>query len=271
MKIIVLGKNGMLGRYVYTYLKNKFDVVGTTRDSIDALKLKKGDLHSLNLEPRDVVINCIGLIPQRGVTRKLDFVATNTTFPLLLQEKCSKHGAKLIHVTTDCVFSGLGGNYNELDIHDATDVYGKSKSLGEPEEATIIRTSIIGEELDNKLSLLEWVRSNADKTTNGFINHYWNGITCLQFAKLCEYIISNNMFWKGTKHVFSPTSVSKYELVKMISEEFKLNVEVKAHKTPKKCDKTLSTVRTDIIIEVPSLRQQVKELVDYSFNSKIIK
>ena len=268
MKVIVLGKNGMLGRYVYTYLKDRFEVIGTTRDEIDASCLKKGDLHSLDIGSWDVIINCIGLIPQRGEASRIDFVSINSMFPLILQEVCAKHEARLIHVSTDCVFDGAIGGYDELSAHDSTDIYGVSKSLGEPEDATVIRTSIIGEELGRKLSLLEWVRSNAGKTTNGFTNHYWNGITCLQFAKICEYIIDNDMFWKGVKHILSPTAVSKLELIQMISDVFDLDVTVAPHETPKPCDRTLATVRRDVVIDIPELNVQIEDLHKYSFVKK---
>ena len=94
----------------------------------------------------------------------------------------------MIHVTTDCVFSGKDGNYNENSIHDETNDYGISKSLGELCDATIIRTSIIGEEINNKRSLLEWVRSNSGKEINGYENHFGMELLDLQLA----YILENN-------------------------------------------------------------------------------
>jgi hypothetical protein len=97
----------------------------------------------------------------------------------------------------NCVFNGAEGGYVESSPHTAMDIYGRSKSLGESESATIIRTSIIGEELSNKLSLVEWVKSQAGKSVNGYLNHFWNGITCLQFAKICDYMLKNDLFWKG--------------------------------------------------------------------------
>jgi len=264
MKVIVLGKDGMLGRYVYTYLKNSFEVIGTTRSTFDAMNVNDETIDFLHIDSGDVVINCIGLIPQRPNIYKLDFLSINSMFPLVLSLICKEAEANLIHVTTDCVFDGKTGGYNELSAQNTADFYGKTKSLGEPEKNTIIRTSIVGEELKNKLSLLEWAKYNAGKETKGYTNHYWNGITCLQFSVLCEKIIKENLFWKGVKHIFSPTMVSKYKLLKMISDEFNLDLKVSEVETSQLCDRTLTTSRDDITFDIPELSIQLKDLHDYT-------
>jgi len=262
MRVLVLGRNGMLGRYVYSYLIDHFDVIGTTRNELDATDVNIAFVAS-NIKPGDVVINCIGVITQRDNSKRIDFVAVNSMFPLIVQEACKSKGAKLIHITTDCVFNGIKGNYNENDNHNATDIYGTTKSLGEPDAATIIRTSIIGEEKCNFCSLLEWVRLNKGKEISGFTNHIWNGITCLQFAKICKYMIDNNLFWSGVKHIYSPESLTKYELVKLISEVYNLHIKVTPHTTEVACDRTLSSVRTDVSIDVPDLKTQLIEMKNF--------
>ena len=258
----MLGKNGMLGGYVYNYLSEYFDVIGTTRRELDAATVNTSFVSS-NIKPEDVVINCIGVVPQRGNPRKIDFVVVNSVFPLIVQEVCNEKGAKFIHITTDCVFDGLIGDYNENDKHDAHDIYGATKSLGEPDDATIVRTSIIGEEKYNFCSLLEWVKSNKGKEISGFTNHIWNGITCLQFAKICKYMIDTNIFWRGAKHITSPNPITKYELVKLISEVYNLNIKVIPHTTEVTCDRTLSSVRTDVSISIPDLKTQLIEMKDF--------
>lgn len=120
----------------------------------------------------------------------------------------------MIHPTTDCVFSGKKGGYVETDVHDELGSYGMSKSLGEPVGCTCIRTSIIGRELFNKKSFLEWVISNNNGTISGWSNHMWNGITCLEYCGVIEKIINEHLFWSGVKHIYSPTSVSKHEMAK---------------------------------------------------------
>jgi len=261
MRVIVLGMNGMLGHYVYNYMYDYFEVVGTTRRELDVTTANVKFVSS-NIRPGDVIINCIGLITQRKDIKKLDFITVNSMFPLIVQEACIKKDARFIHITTDCVFSGKAGLYSEKDPHDAEDLYGVTKSLGEPEDATVIRTSIIGEETSNCLSLLEWVKANKNKTVNGYVNHYWNGITCLQFAKICKNIIDTDYFWTGTKHVFSPELLSKYELIKLISDVFELNVNVKKYTAETFCNRSLTSVRDDLSVKIPSLIMQLHELRD---------
>lgn len=160
----------------------------------------------------------------------------------------------------NCVYNGNKGGYDEESIHDSEDIYGRSKSLGEPENASVIRTSIIGEEKFNQLSLIEWVKSNKGNIVNGFVNHTWNGITCLEFAKVCEMMIKENLFWKSVKHVHSPTVVTKCDLVEAISRIYDLEVEVTPTETDNHCFRDLKSIRDDIVIEVPELYTQIEEI-----------
>jgi len=264
MKVYVLGCTGMLGRYVYRYLKGtgKYKVIGTTRKYLDAEKASYFAMESVGMVRGDVVINCIGQIKQHADVPEARYLALNTLFPISMAKICKDIGAHFIHVTTDCVFKGNGGNYTETATHDAEDIYGISKSMGEPRNCTVIRTSIIGEELKGKASLLEWVKSNAGKTINGFTNHRWNGITCLQFAKICEQIIDKEQYWIGVRHVTSPTAVNKYELSGMISSTFDLGITIKEFETPDPCDRTMESHYVPIF-DVPELPVQLQELKDF--------
>ena len=262
MKIFVLGHTGMLGRYVYTYFKSKlYDVVGLSRKDLDASNIKQEDLNYFT--EKSVIINCIGVINSRKDINALEFIKVNSIFPHLLSYVCNEIDSKLIHITTDCVFDGLDGNYDELFEHNAKDIYGITKSIGEPVDTTIIRTSIIGEELNNSRSLLEWVKSNKGKEVLGYTNHVWNGITCLQFAKICKNIIDNKLFWKGTKHVYSPESISKYELLKLISKVYDLNLQVKEHETETVCNRTMTSIRNEVTIDIPGLEVQLEEMREF--------
>ena len=195
MKIYVLGSNGMLGKYVSTYLSDIYDCVNLTRKDIDASEINSGNIdksiEKLEIKNGDVIINCIGTIkPRVDELGDLNAIIVNSLFPRLLSNYCESKEIKLIHPTTDCVYTGLKGDYNENDNYDVSDVYGMSKALGETHNCTTIRTSIIGEESVNKRSLVEWVKSEKGNSIFGFTNHYWNGLTCLQFAKVCDKIIS---------------------------------------------------------------------------------
>ena len=261
MKVVVLGNKGMLGRYVETYLNQQgFEVVGLNREHLDAMTADSEIFNKLKMNDADVVINCIGIIPQRGKTPDVMFTRVNSLFPYLVSEYCRLNDIHFIHVTTDCVFDGLEGGYSELSVHSAKDIYGRSKSLGEPSNATIIRTSIIGEELENKKSLLEWVRSNKGKTVKGYTNHRWNGVTCLELATIFSRMIKHDIWWKGVKHVHSPDSYSKAGLVELISDVYELDITVEPFETEQKCDRTLSSVEP---ISLSSLRTQLKELKDF--------
>ena len=268
MKLLIFGSNGMLGNYINSLLSNKYEIITLTRKDYNLSILNIDTLTNLlelkNLQKDDIVINCAGVIPQaskqRGLNTRLYFTI-NSLFPVVLSQICDKFRAKMIHVTTDCVFSGKDGNYNENSLHDEINDYGISKSLGELCNATIIRTSIIGEEVNNKRSLLEWVKSNQNKTINGYTNHFWNGVTCLQLSKVIYKIINENLFWNGIRHIYSPTSVSKYELVNMINQTYKLNITINKHETETNINKTIRTLYTEnSLFDIPELDEQIKEL-----------
>jgi len=260
MKCAIFGNNGMLGSYARSYLQEFYDILSFGRKDIDIFSCTKKEFFNFSQEKLknvDVIINCAGAIKQRSVSDE-EMITVNSIFPQWLAEIKKNTNCNVIHFTTDCVYSGLKGNYSEHDKHDCGDVYGKSKSLGENENLTIIRTSIIGEELRNKLSLLEWVKSNQNKTVNGFTNHFWNGVTCLELMKYVQGVINYNHFWNGVRNVFSPNVVSKYDLVNMISEVYELNVIVNKNSHSDFCDRSL----TSIHIKKPITKSLVNQLIE---------
>jgi dTDP-4-dehydrorhamnose reductase len=267
MKVFLFGANGMLGNYVRSYLsQNNIQVIPLTRKDFDleelsVLSLKKF-LEEKGLGANDVIVNCAGVIPQASKDRELskrNYYKINSILPIIL----SMLTTHMIHITTDCVFSGETGGYHEYSNHDEINDYGTSKSLGELCDGTIIRTSLIGEELTNKRSLLEWVISNENRTIKGYSNHFWNGVTCLQLAKIIYEIINQNLYWKGVRHIFSPTTVSKYELCAIINEIYELNIKLKEFDT-EKVDKSLSTIY-EVYGNIPELREQLKEMRNFCF------
>lgn len=271
MKIFIFGSNGMLGNYINSYLSKSHEIVELTRKDYDLFNLSIDSLSqvltSKNIKEHDIVINCAGVIPQSSKQRGLNirmYFTINSLFPVILGQICDKFKAKMIHITTDCVFSGIDGKYNENSIHDESNEYGISKSLGELCNGTIIRTSIIGEEVNNKRSLLEWVKSNKNKEINGYINHLWNGVTCLELAKIIDKMITKLLFWQGVRHIYSPSPVSKYELVGIINTKYNLNIKINPFETDKSIDKTLTTIY-DInkIFNIPDLNDQINEMKEY--------
>lgn len=269
MKIYVLGTTGMLGKYISKYLKESFDVINVDRNIIDAAHIDEEELYGkflmFGLKPEDIVINCMGTIkPRVDELGDLNAILVNAVFPRILANVALRFGSRLIHPTTDCVYSGLKGAYIETDPYDVNDVYGMSKAMGEPKNCTIIRTSIIGEEVGKKKrSLVEWVKSSEGQEIKGFNNHFWNGVTCLQFAKICERIINEKLFWMGTRHIFS-NILTKKELVETINDIYGLNITVMGANTPIKCDRTLLTIVKKPEFLNPTLDIQIKEMKDFS-------
>lgn len=253
----------MLGNTMVQFFSSKkYKVIGVTRKNLDLSNLteevlKSFLLNNIQLEKGDVIINCAGVIKQRKTANTKDFISVNSLFPHLLESVSNSIEAKFIHVTTDCIYSGKKGSYNENDSADINDVYGCSKYLGEPKNSTVIRTSIIGEESRNKLSLLEWVKSNKNSKINGFSNHFWNGLTCLQLSKVIEEMIKKNNFWIGIRHIFS-RPINKYELVSLINEIYNLNITINKTEDVNTIDRTLSSIY-NLEFNIPSLYKQIEE------------
>lgn len=257
MKIILFGSTGMLGSYIKKWLLNNTEFV-----NIMCITRKEFDIESSNwellfsllntlIEVDDVIINCAGAIPQKNPDIR-KYINVNTIFPHKLSEFVKLKGNPFIHITTDCVFSGKKISYNENDIHDAEDIYGISKSLGEPIDACIIRTSIIGEEKYGKKSLLEWVKSCKNTTIEGYNHFFWNGITCLELAKTIAIIIENQSYWKGVRHFFSSSTVSKYQLCNIINDIYDLQIVIKENPSVKK-NMSLSSIYTNPLRDIQEL------------------
>jgi len=266
MRVIIFGSNGMLGNYLYSFLKYKsnMDIISFSRKNLDICKTTKETLHNF-LEPivskdDSVIINAAGVIKQREKNIE-EMIFVNSIFPHMLANLSKNLNFKCIHITTDCVFAGDKGKYTEKSPHDCLDAYGKSKSLGENPNSCVIRTSIIGDELYNKKSLLEWCVSMRGKEINGYTNHFWNGVTCLELSSIIKKIINKNFFWEGVRHIFSE-DVSKFELIQMINFHYNLNLNIKKYETKYPCDRTLRTNYKKIINK--SLEQQIIEMKKFS-------
>lgn len=241
--ILILGANGMLGHTAALYFQRKgYTVNALNRNDFDAVNNDIAHLEAY-IKKADLVINCIGVIKQIiDNYTPYETVQINAIFPRNLAKLCKSMGVKMIHVTTDCVYSGSKGNYNENDYIDAKDLYGVSKAAGETADCMTLRTSIIGPEKNSARSLLGWVFSQKGKTVNGFTNHLWNGVTTLQLVNIIEHIMNTGLYQTGLFHIHSPEPVSKCELVKMIIEVFSLDVTVVPAENEVFCDRTLSTI-----------------------------
>lgn len=258
MKIYIFGANGMLGKYLTTHLNSFYEVIPITRKEVDLTDDFNIIIEKYKFHDDDVIINAAGIIKQR-LYNTTELIKVNSLFPHFL----STLNCNVIHITTDCVFSGKHGSYNEDSLHDCLDDYGKSKSLGEPNNVTVIRTSIIGEELLNKKSLLEWAKSKKGTSVNGFINHFWNGVTCLELSKQIKIIIDSHNYWKGVRHYHSPGVVSKCHLLKIMSDVYNLELEI-IPQLSYYCDRSLKTKYNNCIDK--SIKQQLIELKNLEKN-----
>jgi dTDP-4-dehydrorhamnose reductase len=270
MSILIIGSTGMLGNTLKKYLtKINIDFKTLDRKDLDLSKCGFDIVKEKIIQSGcNVVVNCAGIVKQRKNTSTADFIHVNSLIPHWISDICEKQDMKMIHITTDCVFDGKIGDYKESDVHSVYDDYGRSKSMGEPKNCTVIRTSIIGEEEENKLSLLEWVKSNKGNEIDGYKNHLWNGLTCLQLSKLMKYIIDNDLYWNGVKHIFS-NQVNKYDLVKMINEIYELDIKIHPTNGSTLVNRTLDTVYDIDIFNIPNLGKQIKETKDFHNNIKM--
>ena len=254
-KILIIGSSGMLGRTAYTYFRqNGYQAVECTRDVINLANCNYDELYKhIKFRKPDIVFNCAGLIVQRKDTSTEDFLHVNSIIPRWLANICEELDIQMYHPTTDCIYNGLSGPYEEGIEFSESGIYGISKALGEPGNCAVIRTSIIGEEKRNKLSFLEWVRSNKGNTVNGYTNHLWNGVTCLEMCKIIDEIITSDTYYKGTKHYYAPT-VTKADMVEYVNDVYELGITVNS------IDKSLASKYTECRKD---LRVQIQEQKDF--------
>ena len=251
-KVLVLGSTGMLGHAVVSVLNNVkgIQVLTTARRENDGgikFNVENDNITDLiTLLNPDYIVNCIGIIKPHinenspsSINRAIE---VNSRFPIELAEATN---GLIIQIATDCVYSGSKGAYTESDPHDANDVYGKTKSLGEvpAENVMHIRASIIGPELGRSTSLLEWFKNQPiNSKLNGFTDHLWNGVTTYAFGKLCEGIIKQNSFRSGKYHVIPRDIVTKADLLRIFSKAYKrLDLLITDTVSTNKVDRTLST------------------------------
>jgi dTDP-4-dehydrorhamnose reductase len=224
VRVAVLGINGMLGSTVFKILRDAhIEQIGLSRKELDAQTATVDDIRKAN-KGCDYIINCIGIIKPYIHDDNDAEVERAITVNALFPHKIAQCGIKTIQIATDCVFNGSKGHYNEADEHNALDVYGKTKSLGEvkAENFLNLRCSIIGLEKEHKKSLLEWFLNQPQYAkVNGFKNHIWNGISTVAFAKICKGIVKNNVWFYGLQHIVPNSSMNKADMLKVFADVFK--------------------------------------------------
>lgn len=260
MKILILGADGMLGHQLIESYRGKHETVGTYRrsshnytDVTDYLpdqcyyNIEATDFASIkqlitHVKPT-AVINAIGIVKQRDKEQEIvSSIKINSLLPHQLADICQKQGSRLIHISTDCVFSGKRGYYLESDVPDAEDIYGRTKLLGEVTGAgcLTLRTSIIGLELSRKKSLIEWYLTQKD-SVQGFRNAVYSGFTTIEMARIIEKILLYFPDASGLYHL-SSKSIDKFNLLVSLNNLLGNPIAI-TENVDFNCDRSLSSQR----------------------------
>lgn len=244
-RLLVLGASGMLGNAVIRLFAQdaSWRATGTTRSASQHLKFPDHIRHNLingvdvenfdslsaafaSAKP-DVVINCVGVVKQLAEANDpLAAIPINSLLPHRLARLCAVAGARLVHLSTDCVFDGTKGNYTESDRPDAYDLYGRSKLLGEVdyENAITLRTSIIGRELGSAHSLIDWFLAQ-DGQVRGFTRAIFSGLPTVELARVIKEYVLPRPHLRGLYHV-SAQPISKFDLLQLVAQAFGKTVEI---------------------------------------------
>jgi len=277
MKVCVLGGSGMLGHVICDVLSRQLLGVSATFRGHNApegstvraiVGFNAYDLLSaertLSETDADAFINCIGVIKHDPslAEHPEEAVAVNAAFPHLVARIARQRGTRLIHFSTDCVFSGAHGNYSEDDFPDAVDLYGRSKVLGEPAgpNSLVLRTSMIGPELRSHRSLLDWLLSQRGGTVRGFRKAFFSGLTTFAIAQIVLTLLQECPRLSGTYHLASER-ISKYDLLTLLNDQLELGIDITADDSFA-IDRSLNGSRlTDATgISVPSWSEMVADL-----------
>ena len=295
-KILILGFNGMLGTMVSEYFEDlhEFEVYKTSRridssnldDKIYKFDVSQDSLENLiEVTKPNYVINCIGVIKpdidEKNINSVKAAININSYFPLQIASLSEDFNFKYIQIGTDCVFSGQRGNYDESSFQDASDVYGKTKVAGEIEQLGkfILRGSIVGPELGEGKSLLNWFLSEEGGEVSGFSDHSWNGITTLNFAKIIHGMIKNNNFKNKINHIIPKDKVSKFELLNYFKIYFDVDVQINETSSRQIVDRTLNTLNISDNLKlwndagyesIPTIEENIKELSESNTTRAIL-
>ena len=277
LKVLVLGSTGLIGHQVFNYLvkTEKYELYNITyrkKLNIETIlcDVRNQDkfIEEVKSISPDVIINCIGILIEGANVDPENAIFINAYFPHRLMSLADKLNSKLIHISTDCVFSGEKEMpYLEKDFKDGKDIYAKSKGLGEiiNENHLTLRTSVIGPELKTDgEELFHWFMSQSGKI-NGFTNAIWSGVTTLVLAKAVEWAIENKI--TGLYHVTNNKSIDKYTLLSLIKKYTKKSISI-IPVEGKKTNKSFIDTRNELDFIIPSYNQMVKDMIVNAIENK---
>jgi dTDP-4-dehydrorhamnose reductase len=258
MRVLVLGHTGMLGQALLRRLSQEgIKVLTLPRHALNA---NDPNFSEIGVLAPDAVVNAIGLINRRIQLQESDFLRVNSIFPRRLADYCQAQNITLIHVSTDCVFSGDAGPYYEPSPRTAKDIYGQTKLWGEPRNALVIRTSIIGPELQNFYSLLCWFLKQT-VAVRGFVNHHWNGLTTWELAGVIAKLLRQGEIPYGIRHIHGQ-DISKFELLQLMAGAYGLDCLIEPFEDEKGRDTRLRTLHTDFLekLHIAPMQEQLAKL-----------
>ena len=241
MKIFITGIDGMIGHKIAQSLSEEHTIIGSSRKNIKSEDLGINDcelithdflkddiLEILDKINPEIIVNCAGITIRRGINDNYDnTILLNSNLPHIIDDWTERNQSKLIHFSSDCVFSGEKGNYLDESIPDATDLYGLSKSRGEvkSKNSLTIRCSIIGREIFNHTELFEWIYSMRGKQIKGYNNVLYSGVTSIWVGRVLKKILKYHSELSGIYNI-SSEPITKYSLLNLINEHFKLGIEI---------------------------------------------
>jgi dTDP-4-dehydrorhamnose reductase len=278
MRVLVLGGDGMLGHQLTRTLQQRHAVAVTIRGQAQNYRVLSGladvecfagiDARSPDALQRaiarfgpDAIVNCIGIVKQQELADMTEAIEINALLPHRLAQLCRASGARLVHISTDCVFSGRKGMYVESDFADAEDWYGRTKLLGEVTDAPCLtlRTSMIGRELRHKRGLMEWFLAQKG-TVRGYRRAVFSGLTTAALSRAVETILTDYPNLNGLYHI-SSEPIDKYTLLQLLRDRFHRDIEIKADDRVV-IDRSLDStrLRREIRYAAPSWPEMVSEL-----------
>lgn len=270
-KVLILGSSGMAGHMIFSYLKENtnhhiYDIsyrqkINDKTIILDVTNVTKLEKKLREIRP-DYIINAVGVLVKEANKNPTKAIFLNSYLPHFLLKLSKDIKFKIIHLSTDCIFSGKEGGYKENSFKDANDFYGRSKTLGEIDDNSHItlRTSIIGPEIKQKGNgLLHWFLKNTD-SISGYKFAFWSGVTTLQLAKVTRHVIQNDL--RGLHHVTNNTKISKYDLLNKFNRIWEKGLKISVNEKYK-VDKSFVDTKKEIEIEIPNYDSMLLELNSY--------
>ena len=279
VKVLVLGSTGLIGHQVYNYLKKNSDYELSNisyrkklqEDTILIdIRDEKKFLDTVEKIKPNIIINCIGVLINGSNKDPENAIFINAYMPHRLMRLADSINAKLIHISTDCVFSGNKKEpYLELDEKDGKDIYAKTKGLGEiiNNEHLTLRTSVVGPELKtNGEELFHWFM-NQSGTINGFTKAIWSGVTAIELAKAVMWAIDNKT--TGLYHITNNQPINKYDLLLLFKKHTQKNIEVLSVEG-RNVDKSFIDTRKLINYSIPSYDEMIRDMVQLIIDNQAL-